>query len=109
MSERAFFLTVVFEYKDEMVRATSNFMEEDVGRELDTMGLCWPASHKEVHVSYQVELPLFQEWIERLMHLKTMKMIARWYVTQVIDGVAFITQGDDTEALASLPEEQPFS
>ena len=97
MSTVKVYLTVVFTYQDEMVRATSNFMEEDVRHELDTMGLCWPASHKEVHVSYQIELPLYQDWVERLTYLKTMKMIARWYVTQEVDGKTYITQDDTTE------------
>jgi hypothetical protein len=84
MSTVTTYLVIVFTLTGDMIRATSYFGEEDVRRELDTVGIHWQASRKEIHLIYEIEPPLEQMVLDRLIWMKNMGMCTNFYVRDEI-------------------------
>jgi hypothetical protein len=75
-------LIIVFHYKDDMIRATSSFLEEEVRQDLDHIDILWPASRKEVRITYQLAHPLEPWQHERLALMRAAGLCTDFFVEE---------------------------
>lgn len=84
MSTVRSYLTIVFQLKGDMIRATEYFGEQDACRFLDEVGMQYPPDRKEIHLVFDVVLPLSPKVLERLAWMKDIGIISSFYVKDEI-------------------------
>ena len=84
MSTVQSYLTLVFTLEGDMIRATEYFGEHDARLFLDEVGMPYPPVRKEIHLVFDVTLPLSKEVLDQLALMKEIGLISSWYVKDEI-------------------------
>lgn len=80
---KTYILTIVFELKGDMIRATEYFGEQDVKRELADAKFYISPDSKEIRLKYTLQRALTEAQLERLEYLKQIEVCSDFSVEAV--------------------------